>query len=895
MSSSIKVLDAGSNGEYYLRIAAYYKDMGKASAGLWLGGGRRPLGLTRYVEPEVFRALLGGKKPNGIEWLSPSFRVSPESSGRRKNGSRTRAPGYDICFSVPKSVSAIWAVADDATRKQIEAAFLRAVRRAMEWLEKNVPLGRRGRGGTQKEFVKLVAAAFLDFDSRNLQPQLHVHLVAINAGLRRDGTWCSLDSKLLHRYLQTLDSLVRTELVAELTRGELGLRAELPLDDNGKAKWHFELTGVPEALVDHWSSRRREIESAVGGLDAAAASATKASAKAMQAATLKTRRPKQQVAALPERLRAWQAEAAQFGFSHESVRRLLGQSSAGAKRGTDRRSGRGSENIDTRNFERVYRRVRRNVIRDFVTQEAHFGKRDFIRKLCDSMQHTGASLAWLLPRIEKDLKQSRDLVPLQWRDGQLRFTTKEVWKQEEKLLARAANLGRRDGAVVSPKIVERVINRRPTLTEEQARAIRDLLSQRSSLRVVTGVAGAGKSFVFDAVREALQKAGYLPIGGAISGVATEELAEKAKIPSRTLASYLWHADPTKAEKLKRLLSNEFKQLLRALIRKSRRNPNSFEFCRKHVLIVDEQGMVGTHTLNRILKLAENHGFSVVLVGDNAQLQPIEAGAPLKRLAKEFGSVHLSENFRQKDALEKQAVANLREGKAEEALASYAEQGRFHIAPSRTDAYDRIIEDWIGHGGADSPTKHTIYVDTRAEAKAINDRCQKARQERGLVRRELGVTVGKERLFVGDRVIFKAPLHEFRIRNGYQAKVVATNPLLKTVSVWLDKAPPADEHRKPGRRLVTIPIGQLGQDGLRRCYAITIHSGQGTTADHSYILLGSSMTSRESAYTQATRGKFSTRLYTDSYHASSLSGAISKSRQKDLAHDVGLLQQIERER
>ena len=680
----------------------------------------------------------------------------------------------------------------------------------MSWLEKKVPLGRKGRGGSQKQFVKLAYAAFLDRDSRNLDPQVHMHVVPPNIGLLKDGTWCSLNSTLLHRYMQTLDALVCTEFFAEVHR-TLGLQAELPFDENGQPKCHAELSGIPKPLVDHWSSRSRDKDAALAGQSNDPTLAKNASAKAKQKATIATRRPKITAAPLNKRQEAWRIEAGTFGLTPDRVALLLGQ----------RR---------TPNFERIYRRVRHQVIRAFEIQDAHFGKRDFIRKVCQAMQHTGVSLAWLLPRIDKDLKHAQDLVPLKWHSGQPRFTTVKTWNLEKDLLATATKLRKRKHIAVSHAIIEKVLRKYSKLTPQQADAVRQILSGRSSLSIVTGVAGAGKSYVFDAVRYGLQRAGYQVIGGALSGVAAEELREKAKIPSRTLASYLWHTDPDKADKFRRTLSHEWKQLMRALLGKSRQNPRPFQFCRKHVLVIDEIGMVGTRTLNRIFKLSDKYGFALIPVGDNAQLQPIEAGAPLNHLVKQFGSVHLSENFRQKDAADKRAVAALREGKAADALANYAERGRLHIGVDRSATYGLLTEDWRSNGGAKEPTKHVIFVDTRADERAINDRCQKIRQDLGLVQRSLGVSVGNERFHVGDRVLFKTGLHEFGIRNGYQGKVVATNPLLRTISVWLDKAPTAHDGKPAGRRLVTIPISQLGKDGLRRSYAITAHGGQGMTAD-----------------------------------------------------------------
>jgi len=112
----------------------------------------------------------------------------------------------------------------------------------------------------------------------------------------------------------------------------------------------------------------------------------------------------------------------------------------------------------------------------------------------------------------------------------------------------------------------------------------------------------------------------IPIGSAPSGIATEELAERRKIPSRTVASYLWRMDPSRLERLKRVIRHELKQVLEHLIGKRRWDPRPFEITSRHVLFLDEAGLLDNKTFYRVLRLAEKHAFSIVGAGDVAQLQ-----------------------------------------------------------------------------------------------------------------------------------------------------------------------------------------------------------------------------------------------------------------------------------
>ncbi len=51
-----------------------------------------------------------------------------------------------------------------------------------------------------------------------------------------------------------------------------------------------------------------------------------------------------------------------------------------------------------------------------------------------------------------------------------------------------------------------------------------------------------------------------------------------------------------------------------------------------ILLIDEAGMVGTRQLTRIVEMVEQQGGKVVLVGDDKQLQPLEAGGSFRALA-----------------------------------------------------------------------------------------------------------------------------------------------------------------------------------------------------------------------------------------------------------------------
>ena len=80
-----------------------------------------------------------------------------------------------------------------------------------------------------------------------------------------------------------------------------------------------------------------------------------------------------------------------------------------------------------------------------------------------------------------------------------------------------------------------------------------------------------------------------------------------------------------------------------------------------MLLVDEAGMVGTRTYQRLVEHVTAAGGTLIGVGDSRQLAEIEAGGAFRAIGDRFGAVTLPGNRRQVDPEEIRALAALREG------------------------------------------------------------------------------------------------------------------------------------------------------------------------------------------------------------------------------------------
>jgi len=188
---------------------------------------------------------------------------------RHSRAASTAVAGFDLSFTPVKSVSALWAIAPQDVADQIAAAHHAAVQDALSWLERDAVRTRGGRNGVQQlDTTGMLAAAFGHRDSRAGDPDLHTH-VAVSSKVRvrtPDGTpgrWLSLDGGVLFKATVSASERYNTRVEAELHR-RLGLsftpRSDAAAAGASGRRTIREVTGVPEQLLTHWSSRRARID-----------------------------------------------------------------------------------------------------------------------------------------------------------------------------------------------------------------------------------------------------------------------------------------------------------------------------------------------------------------------------------------------------------------------------------------------------------------------------------------------------------------------------------------------------------------------------------------------------------------------------------------------------------
>ena len=800
---SISKLSPGQEAYYERSVAAglddYYAGRGE-SPGVWVGQGAAELELDGIVEEGQLGRLINGHHPvtSAVLRRHPPKRVIAveridPASGERRLEQKTLSPvaGYDLVFSPPKSVSLLHALGAPEVRDAVNQAHLGAWQAALAYLEEEACVTRKGKDGVTRERGSgFVAAAYQHRTSRAQDPHLHTHVIVANMARSPDGVWRALDGEaLLKTYRFAAGYLYQAQLRFELTR-TLGLEWREPVQ--GMA----EMAGVPEEALRTFSQRRRQV---LDYLERQGSSGFYAA----KVAAVETRDRKEPLD-LPRLREEWQARAAEHGLARRELERLLGRTA--------------SRELGKRGFREVAARLLGPA--GLTERRTTFSTAEAVMAWAES-HILGAPVKQVLSLADRFTTMEQ--VALLERAAVGRpavFSTSELLRHERAALA-LVERGRRAGApTVPPAGVERVARERAaTLGPEQVSLLRAAASSPDRVVCVVGRAGAGKTTALAAVSEAFQRDGFVVIGAAPSGVAAETLAAETGIPTGTL---------------------------HRLVGEARRRGGLPRRC---VLMVDEAGMADTRTLGRALGYVERAGGKAVLVGDPVQLPAVGAGGLFAAIVDRHGAVELTDNRRQRNELERRALAALRAGESRAYLAHATERGRLVVADDRMQAKARLVADWW-RAAADNLPGSAMIAYRRHDVADLNTVARALMDADGrLGSKRLWLQAGID-LAAGDRVVCARNDRRLQVANGTRGTVAAVDPRARAIMLETDE----------GRQLA-LPAAYLDAGHVGYAYALTGHKTQGLTVERAFVLAGGEGSLKEWGYVALSRARGETRLYT----------------------------------
>lgn len=892
MTVSMRVMSAGDGYKYLLRTIAaadgdrslstpltrYYAEEG-TPPGTWMGSALYSLGNGEIsagdeVSESQLQLLVGmGRDPITGDPLGRAFpkyvsvtdRISKRVAGldadlgmgeraaqiaqieaeEIERGNRRAVAGFDYTFSVPKSVSVLWGVADAGTQALIAQAHHEAVAEVLEFMEREVAATRTGFAAAdgavaQVDVSGLVATAFDHYDSRSSDPQLHTHVVVSNkVQTVLDGKWRSLDGRPMHAAVVALSEHYNAVLADRLT-GTLGLGWESR--ERGRDRnpaW--EIVGVSEDLIEEFSTRSHDIDAETDRLIAAheAEHGRRPSARTIvrlrAQATLETR-PKKQVHSLADLTAGWRERASGLlgedatdwanRITHDQETPLLRADDvpleAIADLGQDVVEVVGEKRSTWRRWNLHAEASRQSMGWRFATVQ---DREAIVGMIADAAE--AASLRLSPPALATS--------PVSFRraDGTSVFRPKHstVFSSETLLAAEDRLIDRtntRTAPAVDVETIEQITGKPDRegrmLGPDQADALTQVAVSARVLDVLVGPAGAGKTTAMNALRRAWEKQYGLGsvVGLAPSAVAAQVLADDLGITTENTAKW-WHNHLTRG--------------------------TTFEA--GQLVIIDEASLAGTLSLDRITGLAAEAGAKVLLVGDYGQLQSVDAGGAFGMLVAERDDApELVEVHRFLNEWEKAASLELRHGRTH-VIDTYQKHARIHDGDGE-DMIDAAYRAWRADREAGKAS--VLIAETRDDVTALNARARADLILDGTITptREVTLTDGTQ-AGVGDTVITRRNDRRLRglrdwVRNGDRWKITDVR---EDGSITV---------RKPGRRTgaIVLPADYVAEH-VDLGYAVTAHRAQGITVDTSHVLVEPTST-RENVYVAMSRGKDSNQAW-----------------------------------
>lgn len=264
MSASLTKLKAGTSTKYYTQtvedvatdhgggMASYYNTPG-TPPGVWMGGGldiiHREAGTTAD-KTDISRVYDNLSDPDTGRSLTRNARRNIEAG--------KAVAGYDLTFTLPKSVDILWAAGDPHVRRTIMRCHKEAVQESVDWFERHEAYSRTGEGGIVKQRAGgIIAADFTHWDSREGDPHLHDHVLISNIVKRGDGRTGALDGKALYSAAVAISER-QTNLFMDKLTDSLGVQwrqREMP----GTKSSVYDLVGIDDELIETFSQRTAEI------------------------------------------------------------------------------------------------------------------------------------------------------------------------------------------------------------------------------------------------------------------------------------------------------------------------------------------------------------------------------------------------------------------------------------------------------------------------------------------------------------------------------------------------------------------------------------------------------------------------------------------------------------
>lgn len=249
----------------------------------------------------------------------------------------------------------------------------------------------------------------------------------------------------------------------------------------------------------------------------------------------------------------------------------------------------------------------------------------------------------------------------------------------------------------------------------------------------------------------------------------------------------------------------------------------------------------------LVRQATEAGAKILLVGDPAQLDSIDAGGVLGWLDRQGKAARLSTIWRFNDPWERSASLGLREGRPS-VLAEYEDHDRIRHG-HYSDMVDHAYSDW--HTDILAGRLSVLIAPDNETVQMLNERAQADRVSLGDVDAERTVLLrdGLRAGRGGDIVIARRNDRSVRDDRG---EFLRNGALLEVTAVDRRHGALNAIRKDTGGAALSLPSSYV-ESSLELGYATTAHRSQGLTVDTGHTVVTPGRLTRELLYVSMTRG------------------------------------------
>lgn len=610
------VTSASEGAKYYFNASYHSLDKEASQYQKWYGKGAAALGLSGDAKEADFQKILEGK----ITYNDENIHL-----GNRNNGEIDHAPGRDLTFAAPKSVSLQHNL--EGGDKRIKNALIKAAENTLEYIQENFIYTRVKQDGkvTLEKTDNIIGTLFYENLNRDKEFHDHVHCVIANITQRANGSWRSTELRRIFDNQIHIGKVFRMELAYAMK--SLGYDLEI----SNKEHYFFEIKGFDKKLSENFSERTQTILAKAKELN------KNLNVKVRQLANFLTRETDKSITSAELKVLT---DHKIENYAKKSGKSNILDNIAARTVAAQSKKISSTSSANTR-------KALGYAISHLSERSTIFNKKDII-----DIAKDGRLGEVNLKSINKEINHllQKEFIlhgsgKYKVNNGSTCYTTRHALEREKAIIGMLIDGKDKYKSIISSSRANDLL-KNISLNQGQKDAAKLILTTKDRVFAIQGYAGTGKTYMLSKLKEVISTINqeelsnnpkhipYQLLGLAPSGAAVKELqkslgSDHARTLQGFLAQYDGYSQGRGTLEGKKIVQKEFQN---------------------KVLIVDEASMISSSQMKDLMVITKILDVRMVPVGDSRQLLAVEEGNPFYEMQREgMSTVTMTENVRQKTA------------------------------------------------------------------------------------------------------------------------------------------------------------------------------------------------------------------------------------------------------